>query len=89
MRPCICFCSGKIRRIECISGYHFSTACSISWSKYGCTGHKQLRAGKAPAEVPVGRIPRISKLMALAIHFDQLIRDGVVANQAEIARQGS
>jgi hypothetical protein len=26
--------------------------------------------------------------MALAIHFDQLIRDGVVADQAELARLG-
>ena len=54
----------------------------------GKTGHKELREGEAPAEVPAGRIPRISKLMALAIRFDQLIRDGVVANQAEIAELG-
>lgn len=54
----------------------------------GKTGHKELREGEVPAEVPMGRIPRISKLMALAIRFDQLIRDGVVANQTEIARLG-
>ena len=30
-----------------------------------------------------GRVPRVSRLMALAIRFDQLIRDGVVADQAE------
>jgi hypothetical protein len=54
----------------------------------GKTAHKELREGEAPKEVPKGRIPRISKLMALAIRFDQLIRDGVVANQAEIARLG-
>ncbi len=35
---------------------------------------------------PKGRIPRISKLMALAIRFDQLLKDGVVANQSELAR---
>ena len=29
-----------------------------------------------------------SRLMALAIRFDQLIRDGVVADQAELARLG-
>jgi len=29
-----------------------------------------------------------TKLMALAIRFDQLIRDGVVADQAELARLG-
>lgn len=35
-----------------------------------------------------GRVPRGSKLMALAIKFDQMIRDGVVADQAELARLG-
>lgn len=34
----------------------------------------------------VGRVPRIAKLMALAIRFDKLLRDGVVANQSELAR---
>jgi hypothetical protein len=30
----------------------------------------------------------VARLMALAIRFDQLIRDGVVADQAELARLG-
>ena len=38
--------------------------------------------------VEEGRIPRVAKLMALAIKFDQMIRDGVVADQAELARLG-
>ena len=38
--------------------------------------------------VRVDRIYQVSKLMALAIRFDQLIRDGVVAEQAELARIG-
>lgn len=43
--------------------------------------------GPAPEKIePQGRIPRISKLMALAIRFDQLLNDGVVANQSELAR---
>lgn len=36
-------------------------------------------------ERPTGRIPRVSKLMALAIRFDGLLRDGVVSNQSELA----
>lgn len=32
------------------------------------------------------RVPRVAHLMALAIRFDQLLRDGVVANQTELAR---
>jgi DNA-binding transcriptional regulator YdaS (Cro superfamily) len=37
-------------------------------------------------EVPAGRIPRISKLMALAIRFEGLLRAGVVSDQTELAR---
>lgn len=33
-----------------------------------------------------GRIPRVSRLMALAIHFDRLIREGTVKDITELAR---
>lgn len=49
---------------------------------------KELREGESTSPAPVGRIPRVSRLMALAIRFDQLIRDGVVADQADLARLG-
>ena len=43
--------------------------------------------GKAAAtDANEGRVPRVARLMALAIRFDQLLRDGVVANQSELAR---
>lgn len=43
--------------------------------------------GPAPEKpAPKGRIPRISRLMALTIRSDQLLNDGVVANQSELAR---
>lgn len=48
---------------------------------------KRAIIGPAPAKsAPQGRIPRISKLMALAIRFDQLLGERVVANQSELAR---
>jgi hypothetical protein len=50
-------------------------------------GRKQFRDGAAPA-VPTGRVPRIARLMALAIRCERLVRDGVVANQSELARFG-
>lgn len=50
-------------------------------------GRKQLRDGAAQ-DVPAGRVPRISRLMALAIRCNQLICDGVVADQAELAHFG-
>ena len=42
----------------------------------------------APSPVPVGRIPRISRLMALAIRFDRLIKEGAIKDQAGLAQLG-
>lgn len=42
-----------------------------------------------PQEGPRGRLPRITRLMALAIHFDGLIQSGAVANYSELARLGN
>lgn len=50
-------------------------------------GRKQLRGGEVPA-VPAGRVPRIARLMALAIRCARLIQDATVANQSELARFG-
>jgi hypothetical protein len=35
-----------------------------------------------------GRVPRVARLMALAIRFDQLLREGVIADYAALARLG-
>lgn len=45
-------------------------------------------APAAPSPAPSGRVPRISRLMALAIRFDDLLRRGEVKDLAEIARLG-
>ena len=53
----------------------------------GSAGRRQIDTKPPITEtVPPSRVPRISKLMALAIRFDGLIRDGKVANQSELAR---
>lgn len=50
-------------------------------------GRKKLATGDPPAgAVALGHIPRISRLMALAIRFDRLIRTGVVRDQSDLAR---
>src|SRR5262245_55461325 len=53
-------------------------------------GRKQMQ--KAPAAprplVPPGRVPRVSRWMALAIRFEHLLREGHVASYAELARLG-
>jgi hypothetical protein len=48
-------------------------------------GQKRVKPG---SEVQQERVSRITRLMALAIQFDHLIRNGMVADQAEIARRG-
>jgi len=53
----------------------------------GRKSQKELRQG-ADVDAPRGRVPRVAKLMALAIRFDRLVRDGVVADYAELARLG-
>lgn len=53
----------------------------------GHAGRKQIAdASRSQPSAPAGRIPRVSKLMALAIRFDGLLRSGVVSDQSELAR---
>lgn len=56
--------------------------------KSGRRSRKDLRSGAVPPTVSRVRVPRVARLMALAIRFDQMIREGVVADQAELARLG-
>jgi hypothetical protein len=53
-------------------------------------GRKQMNIGEAPARapVPLGRIPRIARLMALAIRFERLLAEGEVRDYADLARLG-
>ena len=56
----------------------------------GRSSRKVLNEGSWPEEspVPMARIPRISKLMALALHFERRIEDGGISDRAELARLG-
>lgn len=53
-------------------------------------GRREIHAGQQPVpdDVPAGRVPRIARLMALAIRFDYLIRSGAITDQADLARLG-
>jgi hypothetical protein len=59
-----------------------------------CTGPKGQRQLKAPSlpspnqEAPKGSIPRIARLMALAIRFEALLREETIRDYAELARLG-
>ncbi len=52
---------------------------------------RSLRVGAeptppTPAPQPVGRVPRIARLMALAIRCEQLLRSGAVPDASALAR---
>lgn len=51
----------------------------------GRKGRKTLRGGESPPSV-TGRVPRVSRLMALALRFEELLAKGEIADQADLAR---
>jgi hypothetical protein len=51
-------------------------------------GRKTITTNRPLPVLPPGRIPRISRLMALAHHFERLVVTGVVKDYAELARLG-
>jgi len=53
---------------------------------FNARGRERKRTAKPSSNA--GRVPRVARLMALAIRLDQLIQSGEVADQAELARVG-
>lgn len=52
-------------------------------------GRREILPGPEPVrDLPTERIPRISRLMALAIHFDNIIRSGGILDYADLASLG-
>jgi len=64
--------------------------CDVHFTR-GQRTRKVIEQGPPPEPdpTPMGTIPRISRLMALAIRFDRLIKAGEVADQADLARLGN
>jgi hypothetical protein len=54
----------------------------------GGNGRRQLKEGEQAAVAASDCVPRVSRLMALAIRFERLLADGVVNSQADLARLG-
>jgi hypothetical protein len=56
----------------------------------GVRGRRRMRTGGRPTspEVVPGRVPRVSRLLALAIRYDELMRQGAVTGYADLARLG-
>ncbi len=53
-------------------------------------GRSRLETGPAPiaSALLVGRVPRVARLMALAIRFEEQVRLGTLASYTELAKLG-
>jgi hypothetical protein len=64
-----------------------SIECEVHFNR--CVrGRKELEAGAAPPSPPQGRVPRATRLLALAHRLERLLRTGVIHDYAELARLG-
>ncbi len=60
---------------------------TIHFGRAGRGARKVIREGPAPNPVP-GRVPRVARLMALALRIEGLVRSGQVHDYAQVARLG-
>ena len=65
----------------------FTIECRIEFKHRGRGSRKRSPSDRGASEA--GRVPRISRLMALALRFDELIRSGQVTDYAELAPAGA
>jgi hypothetical protein len=54
----------------------------------GGRGSRQEDRGGVEAALPPGRVPRVARLMALALRLDELVRTGQVASSSALAALG-
>ena len=60
----------------------------LSFQPVGRCGRKALRPGQEKPALPPGRVPRVARLMALALRVDELVRTGQVRSYTELASLG-
>ncbi|HEY7152496.1 MAG TPA: hypothetical protein VH575_00920 [Gemmataceae bacterium] len=60
----------------------------VSFQPVGRCGRKALRPAADQPSMPPGRVPRVARLMALALRLDALVRTGQVASYSALAALG-
>jgi hypothetical protein len=60
----------------------------VPFQRCGHGSRKQRRSGAEKPALPPGRVPRVARLMALALRFEELVRTGQVASYRELASLG-
>jgi hypothetical protein len=61
--------------------------CDFHFERRGHGARKELAEGPAPTPAPP-RVPRIARLMALALRYEAMVRKGQATDFAELARLG-
>ena len=60
----------------------------VHFHRGGRGSRKELRSGAAAPSLPPGRVPRVARLMALALRFDELVRTGQIGSYSALASLG-
>jgi hypothetical protein len=60
----------------------------VHFHRGGHGSRKQLHPAAEMLSLSPGRVPRVSRLMALALRLDELVRTGQVASYSELASLG-
>jgi hypothetical protein len=60
----------------------------VHFHRCGHGSRKEIRSGAQTPALPPGRVPRVSRLMALALRLDELVRTGQVGSFSAVASLG-
>src|SRR5262249_38692446 len=60
----------------------------VTFPRVGRCGGKASPPGAEEPALPPGRVPRVARLMALALRLDELVRTGQVASYSALASLG-
>ena len=60
----------------------------VHFQRGGHGSRKEMRSGVQTPALRPGRVPRVSRLMALALRFDALVRSGEIDSYNELALLG-
>jgi hypothetical protein len=60
----------------------------VHFHRCGPGSRKELRCGSETLPLPPGRVPRVARLMALALRCDELVRSGLIRSYSELASLG-
>jgi hypothetical protein len=70
------------------SGSYPTIEVPVSFQPCGRGSRKELRSAALEASLPPGRVPRVARLMALALRLEELVRTGQVASSSALASLG-